>query len=288
MQWFETILNGLMLGGLYGLIGLGLALVFGVMRVINIAHGEFIIAAAYAGVFLSEYFTDLSPLMLLPIVGLIAFAVGYVIQAFALNAVVLTGDVMRVMMLTFGLSAVMRNLMAEGFGTDPRSLPADALLQAGFEVAGLRIGLFPLLMLVLAIVLFMSLHWVLAKTQFGRIVRAASDNPTTVRLMGVRPARVYSVVMGISLAFAALAGLLLSMRSNFTPFSGIERLLLSYEVVIIGGLGSIWGALLGGMALGIAQLIGLKLDPNSGALYSHILFLLILLVKPSGIAGSKP
>lgn len=287
MEWTETLLNGLMLGGLYGLIGLGLALVFGVMRVINIAHGEFIVLAAYAAMYLGQWMTGWHPLAVLPIVVLIAFGVGYGLQTLVLNRVVLGGDMMRVMMITFGLSAVLRNLMVEGFGADSRSLQGGAITQAGFEFAGLRLGLYPLLLLAIAVVMFLSLQWVLQKTQFGRIVRAASDNPEIVRLMGVRPAQVYSVVMGLSLAFAAVAGVLLALRTSFTPFSGVDRLLLAYEVVIIGGLGSMWGALVGGMALGVAQLVGLKLDPNGGPLYAHLLFLVMLLVRPSGIAGSK-
>lgn len=287
MEWMETLLNGLMLGGLYGLIGLGLALVFGVMGVINIAHGEFIVLAAYAAMYLAQGMTGWHPLAILPFVVAMAFGVGYGLQTLVLNRVVLSGDMMRVMMITFGLSAVLRNLMVEGFGADSRSLQGGAITQAGFEVMGLRLGVYPLLLLGIAMVMFLSLQWVLQKTQFGRIVRAASDNPEIVRLMGVRPAQVYSIVMGLSLAFAAVAGVLLALRTSFTPFSGVDRLLLAYEVVIIGGLGSMWGALVGGMALGVAQLVGLKLDPNGGPLYAHLLFLVMLLVRPSGIAGSK-
>jgi branched-chain amino acid transport system permease protein len=287
MQWLETLLNGLMLGGLYGLIGLGLALVFGVMRVVNIAHGEFIVLAAYGAVFLAQVLPDWHPLLLLPIVVVAAFAVGYALQMGVLNRVVMSGDMMRVMMVTFGLSAVLRNTMVEGFGADSRGLQGGAITQAGFELAGLRIGVYPLLLLAVSVVLFLGLQWVMQRTQFGRIVRAASDNPEIVRLMGVRPAQVYGVVMGLSLAFAAVAGVLLALRTSFTPFSGVDRLLLAYEVVIIGGLGSLWGALVGGMALGVAQLVGLKLDPNGGPLYAHLLFLLILLVRPAGLAGVK-
>ena len=173
------------------------------------------------------------------------------------------------------------------FGADPRALDGGAIATASIEIAGLRIGLYPILVLVLAVVSFAGLQWLLGHTRFGLVVRATSDNRDIVRSMGVKPNHVYSVVMGVSLAFAAVAGLLLAMRTSFTPFSGVERLLGAFEVVIIGGLGSLWGALAGGIALGVAQLVGQRFDSNAGGLYSHLLFLAILVFRPSGLAGVR-
>jgi branched-chain amino acid transport system permease protein len=140
---------------------------------------------------------------------------------------------------------------------------------------------------VLAALLFMALQLILRRTEFGRIVRATADRSDIVRLSGVKPDRIYNYVMGLSLALGAIGGVLLAVRSSFTPFSGAERLLIAFEVIVLGGLGSFWGALLGGIALGMAQLIGLKIDPNAGLLYAHLLFFCMLLIRPSGLVSSK-
>ncbi len=284
MDWIQTIVNGLMLGGLYGLFGLGLALVFGVMRVVNLAHGEFIVLAAYGGTTLAALMPGVSPLWWILPVAVAAFGVGYGLQALLVNHAVRSGDPLTPLMLTFGLAVVLRNLMVEVFGTNPQALDGGAFTRAGFDVLGLRIALFPLAVLVLAAAMFFALQWLLSRTEWGRIVRATSDNFRIVRLMGVEPNRVYNTVMGLALAFAAVAGMLLALRTSFTPYSGAERLLVAFEVVILGGLGSFWGAFVGGMALGVAQLLGQKFDSNAGSLYSHLLFFVVLIVWPTGLA----
>ncbi len=287
MSWIETLINGTLLGGLYGLFGLGLAIVFGVMRVVNLAHGEFVVLAAYAGVFLATSIPGMPPLLLIVPVAASAFAAGYLMQATLINRAMRAPNALSALLTTFGLSVVLRNSMGEIFGADPRAIDAGPLTQAGFELLGLRIGVYPVLVLLIAVALFGGLHWMLTRTSYGRIVRATADDREVAQLMGVQPDRVYNVVMGVSLAFAAVAGLLLAMRTSFSPFSGIERLLLSFEVVIIGGLGSFWGALLGGIALGIAQLMGQRIDSNAGALYAHLLFFIVLMIRPAGLAGAR-
>ncbi|RSZ42594.1 MULTISPECIES: branched-chain amino acid ABC transporter permease [unclassified Variovorax] len=287
MAWIETIINGVLLGGLYALFGLGLALVFGVMRMVNLAHGEFVVLAAYFAVFLATQFPGVSPLLFIVPVALAAFGTGYLLQRLLLNRAVATDDPLTPVLVTFGIAVVLRNLMAELFGADPRALDGGALATAGFEIGGLRIGWYPVLVLVLAVLAFGALQWLLQRSRFGLIVRATSDHREMVRTMGVRPAHVYGVVMGLSLAFASVAGLLLALRTSFTPFSGVERLLGAFEVVIIGGMGSFRGALVGGIALGVAQLAGQRLDSNAGALYAHLLFFVVLMVRPNGIAGPR-
>ena len=285
MDWIETIVNGLLLGGLYGLFGLGLALVFGVMRVVNLAHGEFIVLAAYAGTMLAAMAPGVPPLLWVLPVAVAAFGVGYALQALLVNRAVRTGDPLTPLLLTFGLAVVLRNLMVETFGTDPRALDGGQFTRAGIDLFGLRIGLFPLTALAIAAVMFFALQWLLTRTEWGRIVRATSDNFRIVRLMGVEPNRVYNTVMGLALAFTAVAGILLALRTSFTPYSGVERLLIAFEVVILGGLGSFWGAFAGGMALGVAQLLGQKIDSNAGSLYAHLLFFVVLILRPTGLAG---
>lgn len=287
MAWVETVINGVLLGGLYALFGLGLALVFGVMRVVNLAHGEFVVLSAYFAVFLASMFPEVSPLLLVVPIALAAFAVGYLFQATLVNRAVSTGDPLVPVLITFGASVVLRNLMTEVFGADPRAISGGSFTSTGIQFAGIQVGLYPVFVLAVAIVSFGGLQWLLRRTHFGVVVRATSDHQGIVRAMGVNPRRVYCVVMGLSLVFASMAGLLLAMRTSFTPYSGVERLLLAFEVVIIGGLGSFWGALVGGIALGVAQLVGQRLDSNAGPLYAHLLFFVILMIRPTGIAGSR-
>lgn len=287
MDWLSTLINGLLLGGLYALFGLGLALVFGVMRVVNLAHGEFIVLGAYAGFFLVGWFSSVPVwAMLIPVV-LIGYAFGWLLQATLLNRAVRSGNVLTPLVLTFGLSVLLRNGMVELFGADSRAVDAGALGSASMDLFGISVGVYPVLMLLLALALFASLQWVLRHTEFGRTVRATADFPDVVRLMGVKPERVFCQVMGLAAAFAMGAGYLLAQRTLFTPFSGVERMLVAFEVVIIGGLGSFWGAIAGGLVLGVAQLFGQRFDSNSGSLYAHLLFLITLMVRPKGLAGGR-
>jgi branched-chain amino acid transport system permease protein len=287
MIWVETIVNGILFGGLYGLLGVGLALIVGVMRVVNISHGEFMVLSAFLGVSLASLLPGMHPLTLLVPVLLISFGLGYVLQAVLINRIITRPDPFAAILLTFGLAVVMRNLMLEGYGADPRTLSAGTLAQASVRIAGLAIGVLPLLTLGVSVVLFVALQLMLTRTKFGRIMRATADNRDVVRLMGVNPARVYNVVMGLSLALASVAGVLLAIRSSFTAYSGVERLLVAFEVVVLGGLGSFWGAMVGGILLGVVQLVGLKFDPNAGPLYAHLLFFVGVLLRPHGLFGAR-
>ena len=283
MIWVETIVNGVLYGGLYGLLGVGLALIVGVMRVVNLSHGEFIVLSAFIGVALLGVFPWIHPLVLLLPVAVIAFGLGFALQAVLINRVVTRPDPFAAILLTFGVAVVMRNLMVEVYGADLRHLQAGRLAQASTGIGDLHVGVLPLLILALSIALFTALQLLLTRTRFGRIVRATADHRDVVRLMGVNPGRVYNLVMGLSLALASVAGMLLAIRASFSPYSGVERLLVAFEVVVLGGLGSFWGAMFGGIALGVAELVGLRLDPNAGPLYAHLLFLVGVLLRPNGL-----
>jgi branched-chain amino acid transport system permease protein len=287
MIWLETIINGILYGSLYGLLGVGLALIVGVMRVVNLSHGEFIVLSAFIGVSLAAIVPGLHPLLLIVPVALIAFVLGFVLQAVLVNRVVTRPDPFAAILLTFGVAVVMRNLMVEVFGADPRHLTAGRLAHASVAISGLSIGVLPILILTLSVVLFTALQLILMRTRFGRIVRATADNRDVVRLMGVNPGRVYNVVMGLSLALASVAGMLLAIRTAFTPYSGVDRLLIAFEVVVLGGLGTFWGAMFGGIILGVAELIGLRFDPNAGPLYAHLLFLAGVLLRPNGLFRAR-
>jgi branched-chain amino acid transport system permease protein len=279
----EVIINGLLLGGLYALFGLGLSLIFGVMKIANIGHGEFAIGGAFLGI--AIVLATGAPLwVVVPVALLLAFGIGFALQVALINRV-LSDDPMPALLMTFGLSIVIQNLLVELFGADNRALDIGPLSTTGFTVAGISIGVFPLILFVIAITLFAGLHWMLKYSKLGRNVRATSDDPEIVGMMGVDRARVFAMIMGLSAALAALAGIMLAMRGSITPFSGAERLLIAFEVIVIGGLGSIWGSLLGGFVLGLVHVVALRIDPASGPLYGHFLLLAILLARPEGLAG---
>jgi branched-chain amino acid transport system permease protein len=288
LVWLGTIINGILLGGLYGLFGVGLALVFGVTRIVNIMHGEFIALSAFIALGISTLLPNAHPLLLIAPLVVVSFILGYALQALFVNRAMRLPDPLAPLLLTFGLSVIVRNLMVEAFGVNPRSIRQGDFAQLSIDLFGIPIGVLPLVTLALAVVLFLALQLLLRHTEFGRIVRATADNRETVRLMGVRPASVYNVVMGLSFALAGVAGLMLALRTTFTPFSGVERLLISFEVVVMGGLGSFWGAMLGGIALGVAQLVGLRVNPNSGFLYGNLVFFAFVMLRPNGLFGSRP
>lgn len=277
MSFVEAFINGLMVGGLYGLFGLGLALAFGIMRVVNIAHGEFIVLAAYLGVSLLA----LTPLPLVAVVvcvAIAAFAIGWLLQAALLNRVLGPNPVPG-MVVTIGLSIVLRNLLVKIYGSNIRSIEVGPLQDTGVDIFGVSIGVLPLLIFAAAVVLFAATNFLLTHTTIGRAFRAAADDFEILETLGFNRRRVYSAAMGLAVTLSALAGLLLAMRSSFSPFSGAERLLIAFEVVIIGGLGSLRGCFLGGLFLGVVQVVGLRINPNSGPLFGHLAFFVVLLAR---------
>ncbi len=277
MSMVEAFINGLMVGGLYGLFGLGLALAFGIMRVVNIAHGEFIVLAAYLGVSLLTL-TPLPLPVVVVCVAIAAFALGWVLQAVILNPVIGPNPVPG-MVITMGLSIVLRNALVKIYGSNIRSIDVGALQDWGVSIIGLSIGVLPLLTFTAAILLFVATNLLLTRTTIGRAFRAAADDFEILETLGYDRRRVYSAAMGLAVTLSALAGLLLAMRSSFSPFSGAERLLISFEIVIIGGLGSLRGCFFGGLFLGVVQVVGLRLNPNSGPLFGHLAFFVVLLAK---------
>lgn len=279
----SILVNGLLLGSLYGLFGLGLAFAFGVMRIVNVAHGEFIVLSAFVGVLVGQIL-PIGPIPLVLIVATVAFALGYALQAGLLNRL-MSADPLPVLLVTYGLSIILRNLMVELFGADPRSLDVGGLKLWGISVFGISVGVLPLVIAATSVSLFVLLEVVLRTTRFGRVLRATADDAATVRLFGVNNRQVFNIAMGVAVALSAIAGSLLSMRSAFTPFSGVDRLLISFEVVIVGGMGSFSGTLIGGLLLGVVQIIGLRLAPQSGLLLVHIFFFAVLMLLPSGFAG---
>jgi branched-chain amino acid transport system permease protein len=282
MSYVEAVLNGLMVGGLYGLFGLGLALAFGIMRIVNVAHGEFVVLAAYFGVTLLAM-TPLPLPVVVICVAAAAFALGWALQATVLNRV-LGPNPIPAMVITIGLAIVVRNLLVKLFGADIRVIKLGPIQDMGFQFFGMSIGVVPLAIFAIALVLFGGMHILLQRTTIGRSFRAAADDFEILETLGFNRRRVYAAAMGVAVMLSAIAGLLLAMRSSFTPFSGVERLLIAFEVVIIGGLGSLRGCLLAGLFLGVVHVVGLKIAPNSGPLFGHLAFFVVLVLRQADLA----
>ncbi len=282
MDWLNAILQGVLLGGLFALYATGLSLIFGVMRLVNLAHGDLIILASFLAIAVVEA-TGLHPLATLVIVVPAMFALGYGLQHGLLN-VTLGEDILPPLLVTFGLSIIIQNGLLETFSADTRRLQAGALETASLQLAdGLAVGVFPLLVFALAVLVIAGLQMLFYRTRLGRIFRATSDNREVVRLMGVDNRKVYALAMGLALAVCAVAGVLMAIRTNVTPTVGPARLLFAFEAVIIGGLGNLWGTLAGGVILGVAQAIGAKIHPGFQVLAGHLAFLIALVLRPQGL-----
>jgi len=282
MEWLNTILQGVLLGGLYAMFAAGLSLIFGVMRLVNIAHGDLIVLAAYVAL-LAVDALGVNPLVSLVIVVPVMAAIGYVLQRGLLNRT-LGDDLLPPLLVTFGLSIIIQNGLLELFTADSRKLNAGTIEIASIHLGGgLAAGLLPLIQFALAVAVIAGLQWLFYRTALGRAFRATSDDQPVAQLMGLNNAHVFGLAMAISLAVVAVAGVLLAVRATFDPAIGPARLIFGFEAVIIGGLGSLWGTLAGGIILGVAQAIGAHLDPGWNLLAGHLAFLLVLALKPEGL-----
>ncbi len=280
--WLNVILQGVLIGGLYAMFAAGLSLIFGVMRLVNIAHGDLIVLAAYVAL-MATTALGVSPLVSLVVVVPVMALIGYALQRGLLNRT-LGDDLLPPLLVTFGLSIIIQNGLLEFFTADSRKLQAGAIEVATLQVTqGLWIGLLPLLQFVIAVAVIAGLQLLFYRTALGRAFRATSDDQAVAQLMGLDTRHVFALAMAISLAVVAIAGVFLAVRANFDPAIGPARLIFGFEAVIIGGLGSMWGTLAGGVILGVAQAIGAQLDPGWQLLAGHVVFLVILGLRPQGL-----
>ncbi len=282
MNWVDTVIQGTLLGGLYALFAMGLAVIYGVMKQINIAHGDFIVLAAYVALGIVAA-TGLHPFVVIPLAIVVFGAFGYVLQRTVLNRT-LGGDILPPLVVTYGLSIVIENVLQQSQSADPRSIKLGSMETASLQLGGgVAIGVFPLVMLLTAIVTAVVLEIVFNRTRLGMAFRAVSDDREIASIMGVRDRRLFGYATAISFAVIAIAGVFMGIKFTFTPSLGPNFLLYAFEAVVIGGMGSFWGTLAGGIILGIAQAIGFALNPGWGILAGHLVFLAVLLVRPTGI-----
>ncbi|MBO6866705.1 MAG: branched-chain amino acid ABC transporter permease [Thalassococcus sp.] len=281
MDWVNAIVQGTLLGGLYALFAAGLSLIFGVMRLVNIAHGDLIVMAAYLGLTVTAT-VGLHPLVALAIVVPAMALIGYVLQRGLLNQT-LGEDLLPPLLVTFGLSVILQNGLLEVYTADPQKMDAGALETASIAMGGLTLGVLPVLTFAIAVVVIWALQWTFYHTAVGRAFRAVSDNQDIAQLMGLNRRHVFGLAMALALGVTAIAGILLGIRTSFDPSIGGGRLIFGFEAVIIGGLGNLWGTLAGGVILGIAQTVGAKIDPGFQILAGHLAFLIILAIRPNGL-----
>jgi len=282
MDWVNVTLQGVLLGGLFALFATGLALVFGVMRLVNLAHGDLGILAAFIALFLLDSF-DLGVFWASLAAVVIMFCIGYVLQRGLLNFTIGTDDT-RPILVTFRLSILIQNGLVMWFSADSQGLDAGRIENASVRITDqLAVGWYPLIVFIIAVVVIAALQLFLDRTKLGRAFRATSDDQEAAELMGIDNRHIYALAMAIALAIAALAGILLAVRTTFDPSQGPFRLIFAFEAVIMGGMGSIWGTLIGGIILGVSQTLGAQVfGAGWGILVGHVVFLTVLAFKPSG------
>jgi branched-chain amino acid transport system permease protein len=286
--WVNVIIQGVLLGGLYALFACGLSLVFGVMKVINLAHADFAILAAYVAlgiVTVTHMPPGWSVLLAVPVFA----AIGYVVQRTLLQASLNRG-VMTTLLVTFGLSVVIENALQQFFSANARTLQIGALSTDHFDIGSqISVGYLDLTMLVLAIAVLLGLQYYLSSSRQGRLIRAVADDREAAQLSGADYRHVFGIAAAIAFGTVALAGSAYGMYTSFYPSTGTSSFLLlfAFEAVVIGGLGSLWGTLLGGIVLAVAQSIGAQIGSTDQLLAGQLLFLVVLVVRPQGIAAGR-
>jgi branched-chain amino acid transport system permease protein len=283
MTIVNAIVQGIFLGAFYAVLACGLSIMFGVMRIINLAHGDIAVLGAYV-VFVIVQSTGISPFVAFIAALPVMIVLGYVLQLTILERSLKSG-ILTPLLATFGLSIVIQNLLLIRFSPDVRSLggEAGAITTSSWQVtSGLSVSALGIVILVVAVVVFGALQLFLSRTRAGWMMRATAEDADAAELAGIDSRGVYARATALAVAIAALGGLFLAIRSVFDPLSGPTQLIFAFEAVVIGGMGSLWGTLLGGLALGVAQTIGAQINPEYSALAGHLLFLAVLIVRYGG------
>ncbi|SPJ16138.1 ABC transporter permease [Burkholderiales bacterium] len=280
MIWLGQIVQGVLLGGYYALLACGLSFMFGVMGIINLAHGSLAVVAAFL-IWIAAEHAGIHPFVALlgavPAMG----ALGWLLQRVVLDRSVRSGVLVPILS-TFGLAVLIDNSLFAGFGADTRSLAPyiDTLAFDSWELLpNFFVGQLALLILVVAVVLLGGLHALLRVTALGRRIRAVAEDPDTAQLVGVNAPAVYAIAAAISMMTVAVAGAALAVRSTFDPYTGPQQLIFAFEAVVIGGAGSLWGTLVGGITLGVAQSLGAQINPQGFLIAGHAVFLGVLVVR---------
>jgi branched-chain amino acid transport system permease protein len=281
MEWINAVVQGILLGGLYALFAAGLSLIFGVMRLVNIAHGDLIIAVAYMAYF-GIQFLGIGPFESLMIVVPLAAIFGYALQRYLLNRTL--GDDLPPLLVTLGLSVIIQNVLLMAFTADSRKLNGGSLEVASWKlIEGLQVGVLPVLQFATAVAVIGALQVLFYRTKIGRSFRATSDDQDVAQLMGIETRHVFALAMALSLAVVAIAAIFIGVVKSFNPFVGPSLLIYGFEAIVIGGLGSLWGTLAGGVVLGVAQSIGGHVNLGFPIIAGHVALFAVLLFRPQGL-----
>lgn len=285
MTWVNDVIQGILLGGYYGIIAAGLALMFGVMRIINLAHGDLAVLGAFLIFLLLEHWAVSPFIALLPVLP-VMLLLGYVLQRVILQRSLRAG-ILTPLLATFGISIVIQNVLEQGFGPDVQSLggQAGSIVTASWQInSQISIAALSALIFGASVVIYGALQFFLSRTAPGRRMRAAAEDPDTAELVGIDSRTVYAWATAVAVGIATIGGLALALRSTFSAYAGPDQLIFAFEAVVIGGLGaSLWGALLGGIVLGVAQTIGGQINPDWSILAGHIVFLIVLTSPRGGL-----
>jgi len=283
MTLLNAVLQGIFLGAFYAVLACGLSVMFGVMRIINLAHGDIAVLGAYVVFYVVEH-TGVSAFVAFAAALPVMVVLGYILQLTVLERSLKAG-ILTPLLATFGLSIVIQNLLQLAFSPDVHSLGASAgaVTTSSWQVAsGLSVSALGIVVLLVAVLVFGALQLFLSRTRAGWMMRATAEDPDAAELVGIDSRAVYARATAIAVAIAALGGLFLGIRSVFGPVSGPTQLIFAFEAVVIGGTGSLWGTLLGGLALGVAQTLGAQVHPQFAVMAGHLLFLAVLIARFGG------
>ena len=288
MAWVNAIIQGILTGGLYALFACGLSLMFGVMKVVNLAHGDLAVIGAYVALGVITV-THIPALWSFVIVVPIMAVLGYALQRTLIQAALDRG-VLITLLVTFGLSVVIESGLLQFINADSHSLGVgESIITGSFSIGSqIQLSYLLLLIFVVAVVVLLGLQYFLSLSRYGRMIRAVADDQEAAQLSGIDYRHVFGIAAAIAFGTVALAGIAYGMYSQFSPTTGTDTILLfAFAAVVIGGLGSLWGTLLGGIVLGVAQQIGAQINQADQVLAGYIVFLLVLALRPQGLTARR-
>jgi branched-chain amino acid transport system permease protein len=287
MNWVNDVIEGILTGGLYALFACGLSLMFGVMKVVNLAHGDLAVIGGYIalGVIAVTHVPVLASfLIVVPLMVIL----GYVMQRTVIQAA-LNRSILTTLLVTFGLSVVIENGLLQFVNADYHSLGVNnAIVTGAFTIGQIKLPYLALLVLAVAVAVLLGLQYFLSSSRYGRMIRAVADDKEAAQLSGIDYRHIFGIAAAIAFGTAALAGIAYGMESTFAPTTGTDTILLfAFAAVVIGGLGSLWGTLVGGIVLGVAQQIGGQINSSYYFIAGYLVFLAVLVVRPQGLTARR-
>jgi branched-chain amino acid transport system permease protein len=288
MVWVSDIIQGILAGGLYALFACGLSLLFGVMKVVNLAHGDLAVVGAYIGIGVIAV-THMPFLWSIPVVCVLMAVLGYILQRSIIQASLSRGE-LTTLIVTFGMSIVIENGLQQFFTANTRGIGVGSSIESSSFSLGsqIQIGWLPVIIFIVAVIVLLALQYFLSKSKYGRMIRAVADDREAALLSGINARHVFGIAAALAFASVGLAGVAFTMSGTVAPTDGTDTILLfAFASVVIGGLGSLWGTLLGGIVLGVAQQIGAQINPSYEALAGYVIFLVVLVLRPQGLTARR-